>query len=411
MLNSDLQQNPQLYRGKNFLLALSGGRDSVALFHHLLSHRLNFRACHVNHQWSGQAEQWTDFCRRLCAGHAVEFIEEILPPPSGKNSEAEARAGRYGALARLLRPGEILLTGHQRDDQRETFFLQLLRGAGLDGLAAMPLRKPFGAGEHWRPLLPCSREAISAYCLEHGLAYIDDPSNDSERYARNRLRLTVLPALAQHYGHFDRALDRSVAHLGEALQLQQYFLDKLLPGAVFPWDEIQARENGLVAKALLRRWLQRRQLILGEQRLAAFLASLGGAGLPQLCQAGKIILYYQGLIHVYDQAEPAPPPPFRPLTHWPGLGTLRVERAPADRELRWGLYPLRANFQRPGQRYASNLKNFFQNQGINPIDRRRRPLLVAGNECLWIGGCGNHKNYPELQVFWQGAPENSELFS
>ena len=133
--------------------------------------------------------------------------------------EAAARRARYACLECRLAPGEVLLTAHQRDDQAETLMLQLLRGAGVHGLAAMPEITTFGAGRLARPLLPFTRPALKRYATRRGLEWIEDRSNADTRRARNYLRRCVMPLLAERWPEVARNLARSARHAAEAAEV------------------------------------------------------------------------------------------------------------------------------------------------------------------------------------------------
>ncbi|MBS1185259.1 MAG: cell cycle protein MesJ [Proteobacteria bacterium] len=129
------------------VLALSGGLDSVVLLHVLVALRdqtpFTLQAVHVHHGLSPQADDWAQFCTRLCASHAIEFeIHRVrIARDDEAGVEAAARRERQRIFAGL--DTDFLLTAHQQDDQAETLLLQLLRGAGPRGLAAMAeLRMP-----------------------------------------------------------------------------------------------------------------------------------------------------------------------------------------------------------------------------------------------------------------------------
>lgn len=414
-----LHQNFRLwydeYRPATLLLALSGGRDSVALFHLLRLGGYGFGAAYLNHGWSAAGAQWGDFCAALCARHGVPFQREDLHLSAGPNAEAQARTARYERLAALLPERGVLLTGHQRDDQLETFFLQLQRGAGLDGLAAMPERKRFGRGEHWRPLLGVARADISARCAAEGWAYLDDPSNGDERFARNQLRRRLLPTLRALGPGWDGALARSIGHLGEALEVQKSLLDRRLAealgrGGVLPWARLCEREGLPLAKALLRRWLQR----LGwppvpEKRLLSFSEALR-SGRGELVAAGGRLLAAGG--NIYVDGPLGAPPPLAPTVDWPGLGRLTLTAEPAALAgLRWALYPQSASYWAPGTPGPQSLKNFFQNQGIDAQARRRLPLLLRGARCLWLGDFGPAADAQNLRVCWKKSPAPGAVFA
>ena len=400
------------YRPSVYLLALSGGRDSMALLQALVLQRARLTAplvaCYVNHGWSAAGADWGDFCQREAAARGVPCDVVTLDWQVGQgNAEARARTLRYQALAARLPPRGVLLTAHHRDDQAETFLLQALRGSGLDGLAAMPARRTFADGEHWRPLLDVPRAALEDFVAAQGAAYLDDPSNDDPHYARNRLRLEALPALRDAFPQADATLARSAAWLGEALAVQQGLLDGILGEAttVLPWQALCARFDAATCKALLRRWLQRAgQPLPPAARLLSFIEALAGNGHAELRYGATVVLQHRGALHLFQASTPQAPPPFALQTVWPGVGELSL-RAGADllvgRDCRWALYPCAAHWQEPGRRYAESLKNVLQRKGVPPWLRRRLPLLVVDGECAWLGGFGAAAGWQGLVFDWQ----------
>lgn len=179
-----------------YWLAFSGGLDSTVLLHLLHAHGLPLEVVHVHHGLQAQADAWAAHCQRVCEGLGVPLqVLRVQVRPAGEGPEAAARAARYQALGALLRPGEVLVTAHHRDDQAETLLLRLLRGSGVRGLAAMPELAPFAAGQLWRPLLGLGREQITAWAVAQGLDGLHDPHNQDPRFARSRLRQQVMPLL------------------------------------------------------------------------------------------------------------------------------------------------------------------------------------------------------------------------
>ena len=400
------------YRPSVYLLALSGGRDSMALLQALVLQRARLSAplvaCYVNHGWSAAGADWGAFCQQEAAARGVPCDIVTLDWQAGQgNAEARARALRYQALAARLPPRGVLLTAHHRDDQAETFLLQALRGSGLDGLAAMPARRTFADGEHWRPLLDVPRAALEDFVAAQGVAYLDDPSNDDPHYARNRLRLEALPALRDAFPQADATLARSAAWLGEALTVQQGLLDGILGEAttVLPWQALCERFDAATCKALLRRWLQRAgQPLPPAARLLSFIEALAGNGHAELRYGATVVVQHRGALHLFQASTPQAPPPFAPQTVWPGVGELSLRAGAgllAGRDCRWALYPCAVHWQEPGRRYAESLKNVLQRKGVPPWLRRRLPLLVVDGECAWLGGFGAAAAWQGLVFDWQ----------
>src|SRR5260221_7280186 len=174
-----------------------------------------------------------------------------------------------------LRQGEWLLLAQHQDDQAETLLLQLLRGAGVAGLAAMPAR----AGVLLRPLLDVPREHLLAYLRRRALAWTDDPSNAEVRYDRNYLRLRVLPLLRARWPGLGLTLGRSAALAAEAQGLLAQAADLQLRPA---WDGAALRVSVLrrlgtaQRRNALRRWLDLQGIPMPDQRRVA------GVGGPPL---------------------------------------------------------------------------------------------------------------------------------
>ncbi|MFN3415679.1 MAG: tRNA lysidine(34) synthetase TilS [Caldimonas sp.] len=210
-------------------VAYSGGRDSTALLFATLqvARPLGWRvvALHVHHGLHPRADEWLAHCRRQCeawrrCGWPVSLVWEHLGlhPAPGQSVEAVARRARYQALRRMAmgQGATVVLLGHHRTDQAETFVLQALRGAGVAGLAGMPAAA-HREGLVWlRPWLGRPRSEIEAYVRRHRLRYVDDDSNADERYARNRLRARVWPALLEAFPQAEAALADAAAWAQEA---------------------------------------------------------------------------------------------------------------------------------------------------------------------------------------------------
>ncbi|HJW24069.1 MAG TPA: tRNA lysidine(34) synthetase TilS [Rhodocyclaceae bacterium] len=199
-------------------VGLSGGRDSVVLLHLLVRLDLGSRlsAIHVHHGLSPNAEGWTAFCADLCATLGVPLqVERVaVDDSSGLGREAAARNARYEAFARC--GADSLLLAHHQNDQAETLLFNLVRGAGITGAAGMPAERRLGALRLLRPLLGVPRSDIEAYAREHGLAWIDDESNDDTGFSRNFLRHDVLPVIEGRFPAAAACLAGAAAHFSEA---------------------------------------------------------------------------------------------------------------------------------------------------------------------------------------------------
>jgi tRNA(Ile)-lysidine synthase len=206
------------------VVAFSGGVDSTALLAALAAKRpkgLRVRAVHVNHGLHPNASRWSEHCRSLARelGVQLEVLAAKVARPSGVSLEEAARDARYAVLARVLEAGEFLLTAHQEDDQLETVLLQLFRGAGMAGLAAMPDIAPFAGGWLARPLLSRSRAELEEWARGAGLSWVDDDTNADETLDRNYLRRRVLPLIRERWQGVGSAVSRSARHAAEGQRL------------------------------------------------------------------------------------------------------------------------------------------------------------------------------------------------
>ena len=192
-----------LDKGKKFLLALSGGADSVCLFHLLKEGDYIFSVAHVNHGIRGdEADRDEQFCRTLAEKNGISFYLLRADVPaianeSGESLEEAARRVRYEFFDKIMREKEIpvLLTAHNADDNAETLLLALTRGCSPSGACGISRVRPLGYGEVQRPLLDYSKEEIVRFCHGNGHEFVIDSTNSDVSYPRNRIRQNILPEL------------------------------------------------------------------------------------------------------------------------------------------------------------------------------------------------------------------------
>ncbi|MGF6392551.1 tRNA lysidine(34) synthetase TilS [Pseudomonas plecoglossicida] len=230
-------------------IAFSGGLDSTVLLHLLADHARRhatppLHAIHIHHGLQPAADTWPAHCEAVCERLGIELSVVHVQVAPGASLEQAARDARYAAFERILGPGDVLFTGQHREDQAETLLFRLLRGAGLRGLAGMPLQRPLGQGSLARPLLMCSRQQLRDHAKAHGLIWIDDPSNSDSAFARNFLRNDVMPLLQQRWPQAIQNLARCAGHLGEAQglldELAQADLATAGEGAATAWSGLDS---------------------------------------------------------------------------------------------------------------------------------------------------------------------------
>lgn len=198
-------------------VGLSGGMDSMVLLHQLsrhpaLTHRL--QAIHIHHGLSPHADAWEHFCGEQCQTRNIPYQCVKLHLQGTANLEARAREARYDAFLKHIKAGDALVLAHHLDDEIETFFLNVLRGTGLMGLASIPMTREWKGIRIYRPLLKTPRTVIADYARKHQLQWIEDESNQNTDFSRNYLRQKLLPAIGEHWPHYRQ----SVSHTIESCQ-------------------------------------------------------------------------------------------------------------------------------------------------------------------------------------------------
>jgi len=216
----DLANKDSSLVDKKIVVALSGGVDSVVLLHFLNRHYPgNIRAVHINHNLSKYSKEWSSFCENLCKKDNIKFKSIDIIIKNSSNIEENARKKRYLSLTSEILNNEILCTAHHQEDQAETFLLQLFRGSGVAGLAAMPEKKIINGSQLYRPFLNISKTQILDYASENKLNWVEDDSNQNIHFKRNLLRIEFVPKLSGVFNSLTKNIARSAKHQAEALEL------------------------------------------------------------------------------------------------------------------------------------------------------------------------------------------------
>lgn len=428
---------------RGYCVAFSGGLDSQVLLHALAARRERLpaplTAVHVNHNLQPDAPAWAEHCRAVCAVPGIDYrvLSVQARPLPGESPEAAARAARYRALADAVPSGGVLLTAHHRDDQAETLLLQLLRGAGPKGLAAMPERMTIAGVPLLRPLLDVGRDALREYARQQGLTWVDDPSNARTDYDRNFLRHEILPRLRSRWPAVGDTLARCAGHQAEAAQLLEALAEadwgqstcssSMKTGAVPPLAVSTLLHLSPPRRAnLLRHWLHLRGVSMPStavlERIDQDLLHAAPDAEP-LVRWGAVRLrrYREGLYldDVLEEESPSRCLDWRPdqplslpggvlsavpaqgggvaLHHLPG-GNLQVRFRQGGESLRPA-----------GRRERHSLKHLFQESGVPPWERARVPLIYRGDELLAVAGywvCAEFQartDEPGMRFMWSRA--------
>lgn len=401
---------------RTWWVAYSGGLDSTVLLHAMAALRARtgcvLRAAHIDHGLQSASARWTRTCAAVCErlGIPLEVRSLDARPARGESPEAAARNARYRALAGLLGDGDCLLTAHHRDDQAETLLLQLLRGAGPHGLAAMPALESFARGFHARPFLGLDRGDLEAWAREAGLEWIEDPSNFDVGFRRNYLRHEILPRLRVHWPALGRTLARSAAHCAAAAAVIDERAEDDLAWAAGPEPGTLAADvvRSLPrprADQLLRRWLTGLGLPVPAaavlERLHGDVIGARADAVPLLAWPGAEVRRYRNRLYA---AAPLAAHDSTATLPWEALdaSTLLLpdgSRLIARRAVGRGLSAdstaagLSVRYRRGGEscrpvtgNHERSLARLFQERAIPPWLRDRIPLVYVGDSLALVPG-------------------------
>lgn len=396
--------------GGKVAVGYSGGLDSVVLLHALWAlrgqHPISLTAVHVHHGLSPQADAWADHCRAVCSGLEVALgVFRVQVTPAGRGLEAAAREARYGVFGEL--DVDALAVAHHEDDQAETVLLQLRRGAGIRGLAAMPEARRLG--EHTlllRPLLGLTRSDLERYARDHGLAWVEDESNQDPSLARNHVRHAVLPPLNAAIPGMSRSLAAAAHQFAEWADLLDDLADS--DRGTEPTDGpldvgLLARLPEPRARNLLRRVLEQRGVAVRRGALVEATRQLREASPNAQVRVDfgeDCVLRFRGGVRVVPVSAFAPVPDL--AASWRGEARMglgpagHLEFSPtgvAGRVLRANAVSVRHRRAgdrmrlRPGQ-LQRPLKDLLREAGIPPWQRPWLPVVEVDGQVAWVAGLG-----------------------
>lgn len=401
---------------KTIFVGYSGGVDSHVLLHLCANdplYRRRIVAVYVHHGLQAEADAWAEHCRRIAGQLGVGFrqLRVDAHPNKRQSPEEAARIARYAAFETLLGQGDALLLAQHGEDQLETVLLQLFRGAGVAGLAAMPASVPFGQGMMLRPLLGSDKQSIWQYAAKHKLQWVEDPSNRAVDYDRNFLRNNIIPLLKQRWPSLDKTVSRSARHCAEAAELLAGMADELLQLGCDRRDKSLAVDRLLGLESsrrtlLLRRWfrylgLQPPGEVLVQTIVREVAEARAGAD-PELRTQGRSIRRYRGRLYCLSENSLLPDK----CRIWPegskrlrqkngyclrlvpaqaGIPVVVWEQAVVTVKRRQGGESLALS----GRKGRHSLKKLFQEASVPPWQRKRMPLIyldgrLAAVADLWL---------------------------
>lgn len=420
ILHANLSSLFENIQCSHLVVAYSGGLDSsvlldlVACFVGKSKIKIPVSLVHVDHGLSSSSAQWAQHCKKTAALYDFKCTIVQIEEARGANMSEEewARNARYEVLKRFVNTGVCLLTAHHKNDQVETILHHAMSGSGPHGLIGMREVRNFSRGLLIRPLLNVSAESIKKYAVEKKLKWVEDSSNESDRYLRNKIRKRALPALEEVY---PSALE-GIYRVG----LRQLQIVEGLNEILDPKIEICAVSESIYSIEvfkqfpkslhgfLIKRLMQRVNFpVPRESHVLAILNILNSTRKrsPVVRWAGVEVRLYRDCIYLMNELPTSSCPPLS----WTGLsmsmpwGELRIEKG-AGHEV---LDPekilnknIKVRFRKGGEKFQParscfhhDLKKLFQRWNVPPWERAFVPLIENGDEIIAVCGYGVSNDY------------------
>jgi tRNA(Ile)-lysidine synthase len=382
----DLTKKDKFLEGKHLVVALSGGVDSVVLLHYLSKFYPNkVRAIHINHNLSKHSKHWEIFCKSLCRKQKIDYKNIDIFVENASNVEENARKKRYHALISEIEDNEVLCTAHHQDDQAETLLLQLFRGSGVAGLAAMPKNKKLNGCELYRPLLGVSRKQIMDYAIANHIDWVEDDSNQNTNFRRNLLRIEFLPRLGEVFVNLTANISRSAKHQSETLDLMRDLAELDIDNySLVANDRLQV--EGLVRLSqrrmvnVIRHYINRFGYVSPSEKVLKEMITLIKAkadAKPVVSWSHYELRRYQNELYFFDENQTHTP---NHCQYYESLKDL------PNFEIRYRIEGQR--IKQKNKEHSQSLKKVLQEANIPPWERDRLRMYYVDGKLRAIEGLG-----------------------
>ena len=412
---TSLQEFFNSQKFSKYVVAFSGGIDSTVLLHVMRVLNLPLHAVHINHHMQVDSDQWALHCESICQAWKIPctVLHVYVEKKAQQSIEETARTARYNLFSEYINQQSCLVTAHHKNDLVETLLLQLLRGSGPAGLAAMSKVQKFYSGKHLRPMLTFARDEIEDYAQQRNLVWIEDPSNLSNEFDRNYLRNEIIPKLLDRWPGALQTLSRAV-------DLQRDALDCLYDLAELDLQTAKTSNPSILQipvlqkmkhvrlRNVLRRWMQQHDMRAPNKKqlekiILDIVCKPSSESSPvQTWLDGEIRRYREQLYlmqpllqHDVNQVyewELAEPLYIESLHRTLTIEDLIKHAVLLPKNAKSVLVRFRTGGEsiKPfGKKHHRSLKNLFQEANVPPWERERIPLIYYGEELISVLGYWN----------------------
>lgn len=399
IIRDAIQRYQLIPPGTKVVVGVSGGADSVALVHALHQLEIPLTVAHINHQLRGEASDADEqFVRELAEKLQLPFVHKSinvaqLSDESGESIEMAARKARHSFFAQLS-PSVIALA-HHADDQVETFFLKLARGAGTDGLSGMDFRQSMESFQIIRPMLEIPRDQIIKWLAARQIKWREDQTNTDLQFLRNRVRHSLLPLLEKE---LNPMLRKAVLRSMNILREENRWMNSLLDGLTLSDDLPIAMQ-----RRLLRKWLfDHHAEDIGLESIDALLAlkkAAKGSVQFTLNSHQRVVIEY-GKLRFETNGLPLRQPLWE-ISQKKGVGwkkedTKTIGQLPAEASFcaaMVGDSPVMVRSVEPGDCFEPlgvsghrKLQDIFTDCKVPRAQRALIPVVICRDEIIWIPG-------------------------
>ena len=407
-------------------VAFSGGVDSHVLLHILskILPRDKITAIHINHGISKNAKDWEDHCQNITKNLGIKFISKhINITRETPNLESVLRNKRFNHFCEIIPKDGTLCLGHHGNDQIETVLMRLIKGCGPHGLIGIKEYNNFNHINLFRPLLDIPKDIIREYASKQGLSWINDNSNNDNKFDRNFIRNDIVPVLEKRWPSLLDTVTRTRSHFLE----QELFLKKQFQPLINEAIKIDKlnftllnKHDKFVQKYIIRTWINN---VTGhpptEQQLLSiqnYVISAKPDRTPKIQLKNKVLTRYGTNLYIRDKLENIYPSGTEII--WPSSSnSIKIEKynfsiikkyptkfdKSQDKEI---IVKFREGGERfdPTNRQGSHpVKKLMQEWKIPPWERNKIPLLYYKENLIAIAGFAKSKkhanqNIPDFEV-------------